>query len=84
MKIYIRSEATARSAWPAQKSWPARCNARRPRIQNLTVFQPTLRAVKGGSKNWYRTYNQSELKPELRTRKPKVVGAIKTRGVGQI
>ncbi|MGA8794745.1 integrase core domain-containing protein, partial [Candidatus Binatus sp.] len=22
------------------KSWPARCNARRPRIQNLTVFRP--------------------------------------------
>ena len=52
MKIYIEERGPP---WPAQRSWPARCNARRPRIQNLTVFQPTLRAVKGGSKNWYRT-----------------------------
>ena len=22
------------------RCWPARCNARRPRIQNLTVFRP--------------------------------------------
>src|SRR5271170_5288504 len=34
-----------------QQSWPARCKARRPRIQNQTVFQPPSES-EGWRKNW--------------------------------
>jgi integrase-like protein len=34
------SSAIMRTAWPAKQMLAAQCNARRPRIQNLTVFRP--------------------------------------------
>jgi hypothetical protein len=36
-----RNQGSSASRAPlGQQSWPARCKARRPRIQNQTVFQP--------------------------------------------
>ena len=44
------SSALARTA-QLKNRWPPRCNARRPRIQNLTVFRSPSDRVKGDPKN---------------------------------
>jgi hypothetical protein len=80
-----RSEAAARSVWPAEECWPARCKARRPRIQNLIVFRPTLRSSEGWVEKLLEDTAPNQDRPAP-TREPhtKVLGATKTRGVGQM